>query len=87
MALADYMLSNDTAYLTKIKEVDAWLLEQNKPDIFDDGDARNVVSVARINFIKVCAVLTEQGFSSPEKMTLVAFHGAIDYLSAKHKPE
>lgn len=84
MALADYILTRDGEYLKRILEIDAWLLEQTTPEIFDTGNPRNVLTLARQNFIKLCSALTEQGFAAPETLTLVAFHGAIDHLSAKH---
>jgi hypothetical protein len=84
MALADYIITRDPVHLSRIMEADAWMLEQSTPDIFDTGDPRNVLTLARQSFIKLCAALTEQGFTAPETLTLVAFHGAIDHLSAKH---
>jgi hypothetical protein len=84
LALADYMLSNDPSYLAKIREIDSWLLEQSVPDIFDDGDSRNVSTIARQKFIKLCAALAET-YNQPENLTLVAFHGAIDHITQKHE--
>lgn len=84
LALADYMLTHDAGHLKRIQEIDKWMLEQSTPDIFDTGEPRNVLVVARQNFIKLCAALTEQGFAAPEMLTLVAFHGAIEHLSTKH---
>lgn len=86
LALADYMLTRDARHLAKIQEIDKLLLEQSLPDVFDDGSPQNVLTLARQQYIKLCAVLAEH-YSQPENLTLVAFHAAVDYLSAKHHSE
>jgi hypothetical protein len=78
------MVSRDVRHLARIQEIDKWLLEQSVPDIFDDGDGRNVTTIARQKIIKLCAALAET-YSQPENMTLVAFHGAIDYITQKNE--
>jgi hypothetical protein len=77
------MVSHDPRHLAKIQQLDKQQLEQSLPDIFDDGDSRNVLTIARRHYIKMCAALAEQ-YSQPETLTLVAFHGAIDFLTERN---
>jgi hypothetical protein len=65
--------------------IDRQLLSETKSDIFDDSHPANVLTQARQKFLKLCAALTEQGFSESEKMTVAAFNTATEYLTAKHE--
>lgn len=86
-ALLDFASTGEPSYLELLTTIDEWLLDQLAPEIFDDGDARNVLTQARHRFGKLCAALTEQGFPSPQELTLFDFNQAVDYLIEKHKQD
>jgi hypothetical protein len=68
-----------------VAEVDAWMLEQLAPQIFDDGDARNVLTQNRRRFGQLCAALSSMGYPRPQELSLFDFHSAVDYLNSKQK--
>jgi hypothetical protein len=68
-----------------VAEVDAWLLEQITPQIFDDGDPRNVLTQDRRRFGQLCAALSGLGYPRPHELTVFDFNSAVDYLNSKQK--
>lgn len=68
-------------------EVNAWLLDQAKPEIFDDGSPENVLTLARRRFGQTCAALASQGYPRAQEMTVFEFHAAIEYLTQKHQAD
>jgi hypothetical protein len=81
------VLTGETRHLETVAAVDAWLLDQQVPQIFDDGDARNVLVAHRQRFGKACAALAEQGYPRAHEMTLFEFNAAVDYLLDKQKKD
>lgn len=86
LAVCDYILSQDTRHLDTVAQIDSWLLELQRPDIFDDGDARNVLVNTRRSFGSLCAALAENGFPAAGQLTTFQFQSAVDRLIEKHKP-
>ena len=80
------MLSGEVIHLETLAEVDNWLLDQARPDIFDTGDPRNVLVAQARQFGQLCAALADNGFARAHELTLFDFHTAIDYVAEKHKP-
>jgi hypothetical protein len=87
LALCDYVLSGERRYLELLTTLDEWLLDQAPPEIFDDGDARNVQVLGRQRFGKACAALAEQGYPNAAMLSLFDFNQAVDYLLEKHKTD
>ncbi|TPG66063.1 hypothetical protein [Hymenobacter nivis] len=85
VALADYILTGAPKYLDAVAELDAWLLDQATPEIFDDGAPENVLTLNRRRFGHLCATLADQGFPRPHELTVFDFNAAIDYLAEKNK--
>lgn len=84
LALLDYALTGEVRHLHTIAEIDEWLLEQSKPDIFDDGHPDNVLTQARRRFGSLCAALAEKGYPRPQELTLFDFDSAVAYLNEKN---
>ena len=78
------MLSRDPRHLARIQEIDKLLLEQSVPDIFDDGDARSVTTIARKQLLRLCAALSAAGINNPQELTLLNFHSQVEFLSEKY---
>jgi hypothetical protein len=87
VALCDFVLSGESRHLEAIKEIDEWLLEQNLPEIFDDGDRRNVLVAHRRRFGSACAALAENGYPRAQEMSLFDFNAAVDYLLDKQQTD
>jgi len=81
------VLTGQSRHLDTIADIDAWLLEQNLPQIFDDGDTRNVLVAHRQRFGKACAALAEQGYPRAHELTVFEFNSAVDYLLDKQKKD
>jgi hypothetical protein len=82
------VLSNgDAHYLGLIATIDEWLLDQLKPDIFDHGDPRNVLVLARKRFGAACAALAEAGYPRAQELTVFDFNAAVDFLMSKQKQD
>ena len=81
--LCDYVLDGDEAHLDAIAAIDTWLLDQRKPDIFDDGDPRNVSVLHRQRFGAACAALAEAGYARAGELTVFDFNSAVGYLLDK----
>ena len=79
------MATGDERHLQALALLDAWLLDQLTPDIYDDGSPENVLTLARRRFGQTCAALAEQGFPRAQELTLFDFHSAIDYLTSKRQ--
>ncbi len=80
------MLSQDARHLATIEQIDAWLLEQARPDNFDDGAPGNVLTDQRKTFGQVCAALADAGFATAGELAVFHFESAIEYLKQKHQP-
>lgn len=87
LALCDFVLSGEARHLDAIKAIDEWLLEQNLPEIFDEGDRRNVLVAHRQRFGKACAALAESGYPRAQELTVFEFNQAVDYLLDKQKKD
>lgn len=86
--MCDLVLSGGGAhYLEIIAALDEWLLDQAKPDIFDEGDPRNVLVLARKRFGASCAALAEAGYPRAAELTVFDFNAAVDFLLSKHKQD
>ncbi|MGI4869715.1 MAG: hypothetical protein ACRYFX_00905 [Janthinobacterium lividum] len=67
-----------------VTDVNNWLLDQNPPEIFDDGDSRNVLTQGRQRFGALCAALAGQGYPRPQELSVFDFHAAVAHLTAKN---
>jgi hypothetical protein len=85
--LCDLILTGQGQHVEAILAIDAWLLDQSEPEIFDSGDSRNILDDAKRKFLSVCAALAVSGFPQPARLTLVEFHGAIEHLLKKQQAE
>ena len=85
LALCDFVLTGAVKHLDSLADLDAWLLDQQKPDIFDDGDPRNVSVEQRQRFGAACAALAEAGYPRAHELTLFDFNAAVNYLLDKNK--
>lgn len=81
------MLSGESKHLDTIAAIDEWLLEQNLPQIFDEGDVRNVLVAHRRRFGAACAALAENGYPRAHKLSVFEFNAAVDYLLQKQKAD
>ena len=86
LAVCDYVLTHEARHLDTLAQIDSWLLELQRPDIFDDGDARNVLVNNRRSFGSLCAALAENGFPDAGRLTTFHFQSAVDRLIEKHQP-
>jgi hypothetical protein len=80
------LLRADAQAEATIAEVNAWLLEQLRPEIFDDGSPANVLTLHRRRFGQLCAALTAAGYAQPQLLSVYDLHAAVDYLNASRKP-
>ena|GEM_PF-2662475 len=87
VAVCDFVLTGEATHIDTLQEIDSYLLDLARPDIFDDGDPRNVVVEKQQRFGKLCAALADQGFPRAGELTLFDFHSAIDYLIEKNKTD
>jgi len=88
LAYCDLVLSGgDAHYLQAIAAIDAWLLDQLKPEIFDAGDPRNVLVAHRRRFGAACAALAESGYPRAQELTVFDFNSAVSHLVEKHKQD
>lgn len=85
LALCDFVITQDVRHLDTLTQIDAWLLELARPEIFDDGDARNVVMNTRRGFGQLVVALAEHNYPNAGQMTTYDFQQAINYLNQKHK--
>jgi hypothetical protein len=83
LALCDYLLNEDPKHLKTIEDVDSALLDMMEPEIFETGHPENALVLRRIAFSQLCGVLADHGTPEPEKMTLFAFQGRLDYITKK----
>lgn len=81
------MLSGESKHLDTIAAIDEWLLEQNLPQIFDEGDVRNVLVAHRRRFGAACAALAENSYPRAQELSVFEFNAAVDYLLAKQKAD
>ena len=81
------MLTQAAEHLTTLEQIDTWLLELARPEIFDDGDPRNVLVAQRRSFGQLCAALAEHGYPQAAQLPAFAFQSALDYLKEKHRPK
>lgn len=58
-----------------------------RPEIFDEGDERNVLVERRRSFGQLCAALAEHGYPAAGGLPTFQFQSAIDYLHEKHQRE
>lgn len=87
VALCDFVLSGEARHLEAIAAIDEWLLEQNLPQIFDEGDTRNVLVAHRRRFGSACAALAENGYPRAHELSVFEFNAAVDYLLQKQKTD
>ncbi len=85
MALADFVLTADERHLATIAGIDTWLLDQQKPDVFDDGAPGNVLTLHRQRFGKACAALAESGYHNAHTFSVFQFNSSVDYLLDKQQ--
>jgi hypothetical protein len=83
LALCDFVLTGQGQHLEALAALDEWLLDQNPPQIHDEGDPRNVLVLGRQRFGKACAALAEQGYPNAALLSLFDFNCAIDHLLKK----
>lgn len=86
LALCDYLADGAAQHLERVREIEAWLLEQNEPQIFDEGDERNVLVAHKRRFGERCAALSELGYPGAGEFTVFDFHAAVGHLLAKQRP-
>jgi hypothetical protein len=77
--------TGEASYLATVAEVDAWMLEQMKPQIFDDGDPRNVLVNNRKRFGQLCAALGQQGYPRAQDFSVFELNSVVDYLNSAPK--
>lgn len=87
LALCDFVLTGAAKHLDTIAAIDEWLLEQNLPQIFDEGDVRNVLVAHRRRFGAACAALVENGYPRAAELSVFEFNSAVDYLLQKQKAD
>lgn len=85
VALCDFVLTGEARHLEAIKAIDEWLLEQSLPEIYDDGDRRNVLVAHRRRFGAACAALAENGYPRAQDLSVFEFNAAVDYLLEKQQ--
>jgi len=83
LAQCAWLRTEEPSYLATVAEVDAWMLEQMKPQIFDDGDVRNVLTQNRRRFGQLCAALSTMGYPRPQELDVFSFHSAVDFVNSK----
>jgi hypothetical protein len=86
LAQCAWLSTGRPEHLARVADIDDWLLEQAKPEIFDDGAPANVLTQHRRRFGQLCAALSEKGYPRPQEMSVFDFNSAVDYLNEKHKP-
>ncbi|SNC62228.1 hypothetical protein SAMN06265337_0628 [Hymenobacter gelipurpurascens] len=87
MALCDYLLSGEASYLKIVEEVDRWLLEAARPDVFHDGDPDNVLTSMHRNFENLCALLAETGTPDAGNLPVFQFQARLAWLERKKQRE
>ncbi|MCC3156426.1 hypothetical protein LJ737_04210 [Hymenobacter sp. 15J16-1T3B] len=83
LAVCDYLATEAPEHLAVVAQVDAWLLDQQRPPCFDDGAPANVVQQMRRSFGHLCATLADHGTPQPELLTVFQFETRVDYLQQK----
>lgn len=78
--MCDWVLTGDVQFLSVLEQVEAWMLDLVRPDIFDDGHEANVLTRMRRSFASLCAVMAEHGTPRAEEMPLYDFHARFEYL-------
>lgn len=81
LAQCRYLATMQPEHLVTVAEVDAWLLEQAAPEIFDEGSPANVLTQHRRRFGQLCAALTAAGYAQPQLLPLYELNCAVDYLN------
>ena len=86
IAQSQWLATGEARHLAIVDEVNAWLLEQLVPEIFDDGAPQNALTLHRRRFGQLCAALTAASYAQPQLLTVYDLNCAVDYLNSKQKP-
>ncbi|MDF7810699.1 hypothetical protein [Hymenobacter sp. YC55] len=85
--MCDYLLSEDARHLAVIREVDKWMMELSRPDMFSDGDPDNVITQLHRSFENLCANLATNGTPNAGELPLFQFHARLSWLQKKLERE
>ena len=85
LAQGQWLATAEAQHLVVVEEVNAWLLQQLTPEIFDDGSPANVLTLHRQRFGRLCAGLAAAGYAQPQLLTVYDLNCAVDYLNGQRK--
>ncbi|GAB2965436.1 hypothetical protein GCM10027048_38960 [Hymenobacter coalescens] len=66
-----------------MQKIEAWMLDLQRPEVFDDGHPDNVVTVQRRAFAELRAALADHGVLQSEQLTVFHLRARADYLEKK----
>ncbi|NML67599.1 hypothetical protein HHL22_20555 [Hymenobacter sp. RP-2-7] len=87
LALCQLVATGEARYQQEIDLLDAWLLDQLKPEVYDDDSPENVLTLHRRQFGATCAAMAAQGFPRAQELSLADFHSALEHLLQKNQAE
>lgn len=72
--------------LAKIRAIDKFMIEQNKPENFDGDDVENALLNCDTSFERLCATLESQGVANAQHLTVMQFYVRLEHFKKINKP-